>query len=213
MRSRILGLLLLALVASAHADTLSYDLIVPLTTAPWSSVLTLPEFDPTLGSLTSVQFAVTGSIQGQLVVRNSSGNALSNTATVTADFSLLAPGGNSFDSFDVVASRYYGTPSHTTAAYDYSGSLTSLATFTDQSILDLFTGIGSVDLTGSVSPFVLGNIFSDPVEINTALAGLEVQTTYTYSPVSEPATSVLLGLGCVLLLSRKSLSRINKRTA
>jgi hypothetical protein len=63
-------LLLPALAAAQGTATVCFNDAVPLQPTNWNSSVTIPKFDPSLGTLQSIQFTISGTVQGQAAVES-----------------------------------------------------------------------------------------------------------------------------------------------
>ena len=63
--------LLLVVVATADATTMSYTASVPLTATDWATSLSFPQFNPSLGTLNSVTLSLDGHIGGTRELKTS----------------------------------------------------------------------------------------------------------------------------------------------
>lgn len=77
--------------AALNADEVSFSDTVPLTQTNWKKTVTLPKFDPSLGTLTSVLLKLTGEVSGTASVESKDPSPTMVTATFTADISLMRP--------------------------------------------------------------------------------------------------------------------------
>jgi hypothetical protein len=72
----------------AQADTVTYSASVPMTKTDWTSVVNLPKFDGSLGTLLSVQFSLSGT--NQTVTRVENRDAIRWRVTTGSDVTLGA---------------------------------------------------------------------------------------------------------------------------
>jgi len=61
---------------SARADSIVFTDTVPFTRTDWVQTMEVPQFNPTLGILTSVEMTLTGQVSGTVGVENRQGNAV-----------------------------------------------------------------------------------------------------------------------------------------
>ncbi len=173
--------------------------------------VTLPQFDPTLGTLTDISLSLYGSIISSGQLQNTAAPAAdgSNTAaierdTATMEITLVTPGGEvlkvnpqqfSFASPLMLApgaSYLFGADAPVT-----SSETNSVAVTTDTSP---YVGTGSLlfPLTAATNNAVVYNGGNLKIFQSTS-ARAEATVTYTYdlaaTDVPEPASAVLLGVG------------------
>ncbi|MGI4941251.1 MAG: choice-of-anchor E domain-containing protein [Janthinobacterium lividum] len=218
LRMALAAAAILVASAAAQAATVSFGttpaststLTTGLQTTNFTSFLTLPKFDTTLGSLTSVAIDFAGSVNSTIKFESLDASAATVTGSAAATVTLTRPN-NSV----IAVAIPTNTRSATVAAFDgtidfggasgavfsnVSGTLTvPTVTLSSTSDLALFSGNGSIILpvtgTGSSNVSGPGNVVS---QINTQASGSAfVVYTYSVTPVSvpEPASMALLGAG------------------
>ncbi len=214
----VVALALLVATPVANADTIvSYTSTVPLTTTNYdiNATPSIPLFNPSLGTLNSVEIAISGT--GTMVVTFQNTSSSSEKVNA-AGFSYLTldsqlAGGNtaisnlleSYDSDSGFFAELTGSyPTQYTVAkggikvfpsFDLTGSYSD--TFTGADLAD-FTGIGNYNLDFDTSSGTIMTVngtnylatFVSPV-------GASVTVTYDYSPpvIPEPGTLTLFGTG------------------
>ncbi|TVQ64078.1 MAG: choice-of-anchor E domain-containing protein [Phycisphaerales bacterium] len=70
------GVLVVAGAASAQPATISYSETVPNQDSNWTETLQLPQFDPSLGTLTGITLSIDGSFAGEFAFENASNGEL-----------------------------------------------------------------------------------------------------------------------------------------
>lgn len=212
------ALILLSLCAlrdRAAAATFTYSTDVGPQTAGWTNTAYLPQFDPLLGDLISVNLRFTGSLNGQVGVENeedkfnviygvlagffniydSSNNLILNLSlsqtgsTVVAEFDYdLDYGGASGYTFGL------GTSGQSSTGY---GPLTDVSAFVGNGNLayTVSAGDNSYGMSGTGNPFYFSLL--------NGMGTLEI--TYTTSVVPEPGALIKWGglLGLCLALRNK----------
>jgi hypothetical protein len=225
---RVLMAAAMAVIASgaASADLLTEGPLttstpIALTLTDFSGNLAFAEFDPSLGTLDSVTFTLSSTLQTVLTVTNNSpsastGNARTELAVnlgltnlsnsdldyVSANFSYsLAPGGQ-------LTSGTLAAASVPVRGFTDSNS-TQIYTSVD--VLNEFTGPGTLNLGVSTTTFTdLSNSGGNTAEGQTTSASITGTVSYTYTTpsapsVPEPASMLLMGsamLGLGLLRKR-----------
>ena len=222
MRILSIAATLLALQAAAvQAETIT----VQGTQTTGSSFLELLKFDPDAGQLTEVDLTLTGTVSGNVSAEATSRRAgpfvftLNLKSTVT-----LALPGEGAGTLLAVTPTWTGTSTRSSfdGLLDFGGSSgvsliglqasdTARQAYTDQLVLDLFTGVGMVRLT------VLAHYLSSIGGVDNYRGGFNTRSmasatvVYTYqplanetpllqqAPVPEPGTWALMlaGLGLV----------------
>ncbi len=185
----------LTLAGSASAATVSYSAAKPVDFTNWADTLQVDQFDPTMGTLLTVQVQVTGTNSTQTFVESLSN--LSRTVRTGSDVTLIVDGPlgtqfsvipqvrltNSFTGFDGLAD-FGGTSGATNPFRDgvLSQSLNLVAGIDDVSG---YVGNGSVafNLAATATGFYAGPADYE-FEVITK-AGAEVTVVYTYEPPDE----------------------------
>ncbi len=191
----------------------------------WTTNFNIAQFDPTLGTLTSILFELTGTVEGTAQVENlSSLGGATITTNLSAVLTLLLPGGVQMVVNPLAsATDTYGTFD---GAVDFGGAsgrtYTSLANSSMQMQtappfgvdLSAFLGIGNMML--AISSLGNSGVTGGSFVASTfqTLSGATLNVTYNYTPadtgggdVPEPVSLALVGgglLGIGVLRSRRS---------
>lgn len=185
----------LTLAGSASAATVSFSAAKAVDFTNWADTLQVDQFDPTLGTLLSVQVQVTGTNSTQTFVESLSG--LPRTVRTGSDVTLIVDGPlgtqfsvipevrltNNLSGFDGLAD-YAGTSGITNPFRD--GVLTeSLSLVAGIDDVSGYVGNGSVafSLAATATGFYAGPADYE-FEVITK-AGAEVTVIYTYEPPDE----------------------------
>ena len=206
------------LCVCAEAETISYSDSVALAQADWTTSISVPKFDSSLGVLKSVTCRLNGHVEGITQLENRD----SEPATVMMDFcatvKLLRP-----DSSLIVTAIPSVAISHLAGAFDgtldfagdsgatYSGlasDLTEAATSSALSDLALFTGSGDIALPITADAATTGSGAGN-LTLHFAVsasAGLEVIYDYAaFSP--EPGALAMMLLGIPAIIRRSGRQR------
>lgn len=222
MFSRTCKLLLVTMVVMltgvAYGDQITYtDTIAPVDGASLASqnnqvVFSLEQFDPSLGTLTGVALNQATSILPQIQIINLAGSVQGfDAASINAYLSFTGPDGTSSPVSDYYAigagtvpgSGQFFVPTFTT----YSPSGPTVATGTavvPSSNFAFYQGGGTIDFTLTFDPddYSITNPTSGLVAVGgSAVAGGNFSVSYTFTPVPEPSSMVLLGIGAVSLFA------------
>lgn len=202
MKKQLLVLSLIALAGSAQAATISFSDSYGLSTTNWSQVLTLQQFDTSLGHLNSVTFNYTGSALTTLRVESLDATASTITASSGA---LLTFGGPLNKTMSVGGSgtlhldAFDGTVDFAGTSGTVIGPLsdTKSDTFALLNALSAYEGLGTYGITvnaqGQTSASGAGNMLT---QVSTeAMAQITVTYDYSTTTVPEPASMALVGLG------------------
>jgi hypothetical protein len=181
------ALLLVSLALPVHADVQVVQTSAPLLTAPWSSTVSLPKFNPVTGTLTNVRIVVRVNTLGNVAFENRSGATAQATASVTGVATATFPGGAvcsatttvpvsvSAPAFDGV-NDFGGTSGGVIA--NLTGTNTGALSFV---VLALFTGTGNlnVSLAGANQSSV--NVPANFGMRPGVAVGADVEITYVYT--------------------------------
>jgi hypothetical protein len=201
---------LASLALPGWAATVSFSDSVALTTTNWSNTMTVDQFDPSLGTLLSVEVDLSGGVEGDYKFESLDAAATTVTGDLEAAISLNRPDGTLLVQSIPVVTKVDGVSAFDksidfggTSGITYLGLSASdqdVVTLADSADLALFTGPGSISLPvgaeGMSSATGAGNLIT---QFRTA-AGADVVVTYTYAPIPLPAALWLFGTGIVGLV-------------
>jgi len=215
-RKSILGRALIlagvmAISGNASAAVVSFSDSSVLQPTNWTDTLSFSKFDPSLGTLDSVDFSLTGNVSGSAGYESTDTSAAMVYLDLSALLTLIRP-----DSSTVVTSLPVTTVSELASASDgnpdydgpsgstfggLSANLTETASSSSAGDLALFTGPGTINLgvfsMGKSSGSGPGNLAT----LFTSNASADVTVTYNYTTaVPVPAAVWLFGSGLLGLV-------------
>jgi hypothetical protein len=208
-------LIWLCVAGTAAAETISFSASAPLRRTNWTDSLVIPQFNPSLGQLESIDFDLAATVTGDARFENLNPTPRSVTANLRAMLEMSRPDDTVIQvalpetRIEQVVGGFDGMLDFMgTSGRTYSGLTATVVEERSSpnpvSDLSLFTGNGFVTLpvraTGQSSIMGGGNLaFSFSTHGEAALT-----ITYTYTAVPEPGTLALL-LMPALLLGRRSM--------
>jgi hypothetical protein len=210
---------LLLLTVAAFAASVSHGGSLPLTQTNWINSITVPKFDPSLGTLTGITFSLAGQVQGLAQFESLDAGPATVTMDLSAALRLQRPDGSDLvvtipvahTSDDVTAfdqvMDFGGTSGRTYPSLSASKTETAVSP-PPLSDLTLFTaGFAGetitlpVRATGNSEAAGAGNIL---VVFQTS-ASADATVTYEYDAVPEPSSflALLAGIGGLAGLSAR----------
>jgi hypothetical protein len=200
-------------LSQATADTIMFSDSVALQPTNFNSSVSVPKFNPALGTLTKVIFELSGHVEGQAKFESLDAGATTISMQLAAQVKLQRPDLSSLvvafplamtsdnaSAFDGVMD-FGGTSGKTYPAL--AGDDNEMSMTTAPLDLALFTGMGNIMLpvmaTGASSGSGAGNLL---LQFNTS-ASSDVTVTYEYTVIPEPATAMLVSLGALGLFRRR----------
>lgn len=199
-------------VSQATADTIMFSDSVALQPTNFNSSVSVPKFNPALGTLTKVIFELSGHVEGQAKFESLDASPTTISMQLAAQVKLQRPDLSSLvvalplamtmdnaSAFDGLMD-FGGTSGKTYPAL--AGNDNEMSMTTAPLDLALFTGMGNIMLpvmaTGASTGSGAGNLL---LQFSTS-ASANVMVTYDYT-VPEPATAGLLGLGALASVRRR----------
>lgn len=200
-----------ALLSSARADTVSYFAAVPTTRTNFTTPLTLPGFDPTLGTLTGVQLTLTATVLGDASFESLDASPAAVNVNLSSSVTATAPNALSVTTIplantNVTVAGYDGTLDFGGASGRTFGDLTNTATNSNATTSGLASYIGAATIPVTVTA-IGSSTASGPGNLASLFrtdANARVGVTYTYTAaVPEPTTMAGLAVASVALLRRR----------
>ena len=200
-------------VSQATADTIMFSDSVALQPTNFNSSVSIPKFNPGLGTLTKVIFELSGHVEGQAKFESLEAGPTTISMQLAAQVNLQRPDLTSLvvalplamtmdnaSAFDGTVD-FGGTSGKTYSAL--AGDDNEMSMTTAPLNLALFTSIGNIALpimtTNASSGNGAGNLL---LQFNTSASG-DVTVTYEYIVIPEPATAMLVSLGAMGLFRRR----------
>lgn len=196
-------------VASAHAQTQVFTDSKPASSTNWSTNLTFPLFNPALGTLTSIDFELSGNVLGNVQFESLDAEPATINTQLQAQITLTRP---DTSTLVVILPAANNTDSVTAfdGSLDFGGtsgkSYLGISAFASNSFttsapadLALFTGLGNISLPTSAAGQSAGSGAGNLVTIFQTQADAQVKVTYHFDAITtsapEPGSVALLGLG------------------
>jgi hypothetical protein len=192
--------------SSLQAATISYSDPIPSSSSPTAGTFTLPEFNPAMGTLTGVEIDFDVHYQAIIQVYNVSGSPQSVGAYSSTPLDMTTPSGLQSDMFTAVYGTSLSPISETVGlgVNTYNGPITETTVpFTESAPnLGLYVGLGTNNYSLSYEPSTSGGSPSGGVIFYGGGASSYGTATvnFTYTPVPEPTSVVLFGLGTMGLI-------------
>lgn len=202
-------------VSISQAASITHTDNIPLMTTSWFESVVIPQFDPALGTLDSIEYAINGYIEGSVSYESLD----SKPSTLTLDFSASLELGLP-DSSKLILAAPLVTNIVSVGAFDgvidFGGesggviddiSIADRVTFISAppttNELDFFVGTEdvamSLDALGTSSGSGSGNLVLQFIQSASAF----VEITYNYTAIPEPVTISLLILPALMLRRKR----------
>jgi hypothetical protein len=197
---------------------------VPSTLTEWNELLVFPQFDASLGQLTSVQLDFSTTLTTTLTLMNNSpNNSYQSTAFTELQITIQDSGNNLTTAgnpqLDVISANYsqFLAPGGSATSGPLSNNGSASQTFTQSSILSEFTGPGNIDLTGATfTQAYVSDTSGTTAASQVTDASLTGDVIYTFEPTvtPEPSTLSLMAVGFAALGFRAlQIRRRNRESA
>jgi len=202
----------------AWGDTLMYSDWIPLNTTNWNLSVTVPKFDGSLGTLTKITFDLMGDVEGSARFESLDAAPATVTMDLSAQITLQRP-----DLSPLVVTLPTASTLDNVTAFDgvidfggTSGKTYPLLTASDADsamLLSPFSPIDTANFIGGPLDTITLPVKAQGASTGSGAGNLllqfatqaaaNVQVTYEYIPIPEPAAASLLGLIGLVLLRRR----------
>ncbi|MEZ4727959.1 MAG: choice-of-anchor E domain-containing protein [Caldilineaceae bacterium] len=160
MLRNALCLALLFMIGSyttVQAESLIYTDTIPTQPMRWTNSMTFPQFDPTLGILTSVEMTLTGTITGSTSYTNQVGIVTVVSIDIPANLRLASPTGSLLNAGGTIFSFTENVGPNASGARTFGGTVSNSATYSNQPDLLPFVGFGQLTTpVTATSSFIAG---------------------------------------------------------
>ncbi len=159
---------------TARAESVVYTDTIPTQPIRWNDSMIFPQFDPTLGILTSVELTLTGNITGSTSYTNQVNAVTEISIDVPAMLRLRPPTTPLLTASGVVFSFTENVAPLGSGARTFAGSVENSVTYTNQSDLLPFVGLGQVTtpVTATSAFNVGGDVGNFDFSVRTTAAAL-----------------------------------------
>ena len=202
------GLLLTA--ANVNAAFVNYSDSLGDTTTEWTHNFSLPEFNPALGTLTSVVISASQDVAVSGTVTNTAITTQSFTFRAGSQLTLNLPGSlGTLEPLPLGSTSSYTLSAGDSASYGpFTHTASDSQTFTAALDMALFEGTGNLTLPGTTaSQEVISGGGGNISAALTTLSGAVVSVTYNYTAIPEPSSmgslACLVGTGMFLRVRRR----------
>lgn len=197
-------------IAPSSAAVISFSDTIPTAPTNWAGAFSVSQFNPTLGTLTSVQYTLTGTVDGSAAYENTAPTAEDITLNLSAEINVDTPGGGSI----AVTVTPLATVTESATAFDTvfdfdgtSGSTLGGLTDTDTASATLvtglapFIGLGNIILAAEAVANSNGSGSGNLITQFTSSANATLMIEYFYDllppppSVPEPMSMSLIGAG------------------
>lgn len=176
--------------SSANAESIVFTDTVPFTRTDWANTMSVPQFNPTLGILTSMEMTLTGEVSGTVGVENRQNSAVSVLVQERATQQISLPDNSTLLAGGIVISQSvtlaasdgiidFGGPSGIT--FPVNAAIANSNTFLAASTLAPFIGLGNVTLPVTTTVVWTGGGAGNMILELSHLADATLQVRYIYA--------------------------------
>jgi hypothetical protein len=188
-RGSILAILLSSLLLTASAETVSYCGSIPMQVTDWNSSVTLPKFNPEIGTLTGVDLKGVSNLSLGITMENKNQKPANYSVSILGGFMIVLP--NSDNISINVNHSYEGELSGYDGNMDYSGASghNSNEVIAGEPVLRSYPSVDdfiavssgeSITLPVNVTMYSLTDVPGNSNSDISLMAGVQVCISYTY---------------------------------
>lgn len=172
---------------AAKAESIVYTDTIPTQPIRWRDSMTFPQFDPTLGILTSVELTLTGNITGSTSYTNQVNSVTEVSIDIPANLRLRTPNNTLLNAGGTIFSFTQNVAPFGSGARTFTGAVANDITYSNQPAMLPFIGFGQVTtpVTATSSFNVGGDVGNFDFSVRTSAAALgRVRYNYVIPTIS-----------------------------
>lgn len=200
-RRRLFLCATLAMVLTVGLTTVKADFMT-VSSSFTNGIVLLPQFDPALGNLASVNLAFGGYVNFWLNVNNPTENDYFGPYGLIVEVQASVSGTSLTATYGDASSSFGGlVPAHSSVIQFVDwGNVGGWGVSFSSADMDFLTGTGYVTVSAPTVTVGCGNPLLSISTISSSFSGDGAGFRYEYTPVPEPSTFILVGFGAATLM-------------